>query len=78
MRKALVVAALALAGCASSTENLQRATAMSIGGNIAPEQIAVADVSRGITDVRWTASAAGQTYSCSADDMVRRPYCARR
>lgn len=78
MRKLWIVAALALTGCASSTESLQRATAMSVGGNVLPESVQVSDVQRGMMDVRWTAEAAGRTYSCSADDMVRRPYCARR
>ncbi len=70
-------AALALAGCASTTENLHRATAMSIGGGIAPERIMVAKVERGVSDVKWTADTPRGTFECSADDMVRRPYCAR-
>lgn len=79
MRTLLIFSFLvAVAGCASSTDNLQRATAQSIGGNLSPDRITIANVDRGLSNVSWTADAAGRTYSCSADDMVRRPYCARR
>ena len=79
MKKLTAVASIfALAGCASSTDNLQRATAMSVPGNLSPDRITVANVDRGASSVSWTADAAGKTYACSADDMVRRPYCARR
>lgn len=51
---------------------------MSIGSNLLPEAVTVSDIARSATSVKWTAKAEGQTYSCSADDMVRRPYCAKR
>jgi len=69
---------LSLAACASTSDNLQRASAMSIGNNTLPENVMLSNIDRGATSVKWTAVAAGQTYSCSADDMVRRPYCAKR
>ena len=71
-------AVLSLVACASTSDNLQRASAMSIGNNTLPENVALSNIDRGATSVKWTAIAGGQTYSCSADDMVRRPYCARR
>ena len=70
---------LALAACASSVESLQSASAMSIGNNTRPASVTISNVQRGATEVRWTASVpGGATYSCEADDMVRRPYCLKR
>jgi hypothetical protein len=79
MRKSMAVLAfVALAGCASTNDSLQRATAMSIGGNsVAPDEIVIANVQRGMMDVSWTASVGTAQYACSADDMVRRPHCRR-
>ena len=64
-------------GCASSTENLQRETARSLG-NVAPEAVAVTNVSRGVTSVSWEANSPKGAYSCSADDMVRRVHCVKK
>ena len=76
MRKTYALLAIvALSGCASSSENLQRATAMSIPGHVRPNDVAIFDVQRGMMDVSWAANAGGLNYACSADDMVRRPYC---
>jgi len=70
---------LALAACASSVESLQSASAMSIGNNTRPANVTVSNVQRGATKVTWTATLpGGASYSCEADDMVRRPYCFRR
>lgn len=78
MRKTLALI-MVLTGCASSMDNLQRASAESIGRNVLPEAIRISDVQRGITDVRWTATLpSGPTYVCSADDMVRHSRCAKR
>ena len=78
MRKTLAVL-IVLTGCASSVDNLQRASAVSIGKNVLPENIRISDVQRGITDVRWTATLfGGLAYICSADDMVRHSSCATR
>ena len=78
MRKTLAVL-IVLTGCASSVDNLQRASAVSIGRNVRPENIRISDVQRGITDVSWTATpSGGPTYVCGADDMVRHPSCAMR
>ena len=49
--KLLVLAVLMVAGCASSPENLQCATAVSIGGRTPPERVQVADVRRSALDV---------------------------
>ena len=73
-----VLALVAVASCASTSDNLQRVSAMSIGNNTLPENVTLSNVDRGATSVKWTAATGGQMYSCSADDMVRRPYCAKR
>lgn len=69
---------LALSGCASGNVNLARATAMSIGQNTPPEAVTISDVHRGAMSVRWLATTSKGHYSCSADDMVRRPYCVKQ
>lgn len=67
-----------LAACASGNVNLARATAMSVGQNVAPEEVTVSNVHRGAMSVRWLALTPNGSYSCSADDMVRRPYCRKQ
>ncbi|MFA7675419.1 MAG: hypothetical protein WCY38_05075 [Endomicrobiia bacterium] len=62
-------------GCASTTANLQRETARSIGGNIFPEQITITNVNRGVTEVKWDAETPEGKYKCYADDMLRRVNC---
>ena len=69
---------IALSGCASGNVNLARATAMSVGHNVAPEAVAISNVHRGAMSVRWLATTPKGHYSCSADDMVRRPYCVKQ
>lgn len=64
-------------GCANTTANLQRETARFIG-DVLPEEVAVSNVDRGLTSVKWDAQSKGATYKCSADDMVRRVHCVRR
>jgi hypothetical protein len=64
-------------GCSSSTENLQRETARSLG-HVAPEAIVVTHVNRGVTSVSWEANSPKGAYSCSADDMVRRVHCVKK
>jgi hypothetical protein len=66
----------AIAGCASTTANLQRETANFI--NAAPEDVTVSNVDRGATAVKWDAQAKGDTYKCNADDMVRRVHCIKK
>jgi len=73
----VVVVSLFSAGCASTPENLQRETARYIG-DIAPDQVRVSNIQRGVTDVKWDAETPKGDYSCSADDMVRRAYCTKR
>lgn len=73
-----VVVLFCLAGCASTGENLQRATAISVGKGAVPENIAISNVRRGATSVKWEARMSGATFSCSADDMVRQPYCVKK
>jgi hypothetical protein len=73
----VVVVCLVSAVCASTAENLQRETARYIG-DMSPEQVKVLNIQRGITDVKWEAETPKGVYSCSADDMVRRPYCSKK
>jgi hypothetical protein len=73
----VVIACLLSTGCASTAENLQRETARYIG-DISPDQVKVSNIQRGMTDVKWEAETPQGAYSCSADDMVRRPYCSKR
>lgn len=65
-------------GCANTDANLRRETARTIGGNVSPEQVIVADVDRGMTSVTWKAFAPTGDYDCSADDMVRRVLCTKK
>jgi hypothetical protein len=72
----LVFASLA---CASSGANLQRESARQIGEGLAPDAVKVSDVKRGASSVTWVATTpSGAVYDCSSDDMMRRPYCAKR
>ncbi len=67
-----------ISGCASTTGNLQRASAMSIGNGVNQHGISISNVNRGAMDVNWVATTGeGVSYNCSADDMVRRPYCSK-
>jgi hypothetical protein len=66
---------MSLVGCASSPSNLQRETARLLGPQLPPSSVEVSNIDRSIRSVTWTATARGRSYQCSADDMVRRPYC---
>jgi hypothetical protein len=70
-------AVLGLAACASTDDNLQRATATAIGANVDPDTVKISDIDRGVTTVHWNATTPHGHYKCSADDMVRRPYCVK-
>lgn len=77
MRVIAFVTLAFLAGCASTTANLQRETAIYVK-DVAPEAVSVSNVSRGVTSVKWDATAKGENYNCSADDMVRRVLCVKK
>ena len=64
------VIALSLVSCASSIENLQRATASKIDG-ASMNQISVDNIDRGVTSVTWDATYDNNNYKCDSDDMVR-------
>jgi hypothetical protein len=66
-----------LVACASSIENVQRETARSIGGDVLPDKVAVKNLDRGTTSVKWDASTPKGDYQCSADDMMRRVLCVK-
>ncbi|MDR2214049.1 MAG: hypothetical protein LBE21_10560, partial [Pseudomonadales bacterium] len=72
------IASTFIFGCASTGENLQRETALSIGENTSPEQVTISNVERSVTSVKWSASAPSGNYECSADDMVRRVVCTKQ
>ena len=73
----IATAALLLVGCASTPDNLARETARSIGG-LRSDQVAITDVKRGATSVRWVATTPSGVYDCEADDMVRRVNAVKR
>jgi hypothetical protein len=73
----ILVVGLMLHGCASTMDNLQRESARSIG-DVLPEAVTVKSVDRGASSVKWEADSPKGTYSCSADDMLRRVYCVKR
>jgi len=74
----LIFTPFAIIGCANTAANLQRETALNIGGNVSANQVIVSDVDRGITDVKWKASAPSGNYDCKADDMLRSVYCSKK
>jgi len=74
---ALLVIGIAFAGCASTSENLQRETARNIG-DVHPDKVTVSNVNRGVTSVSWEAETPKGPFSCSADDMVRRVHCVKK
>jgi hypothetical protein len=64
-------------GCASTSDNLARETARTIGG-LRPDQVTISDVQRGMTSVSWVAKTPSGVYDCAADDMVRRVNAVKR
>lgn len=83
MRIATITRALSLAtltamlcACASTNDNLQRATAVEIG-NTRTGDVTVSDINRKATSVSWTAKAPAGCYECDADDMVRKVHCVK-
>lgn len=62
----------------STPANLQRESAKSIGGGVAPDAVVVSGIDRSVTAVKWQASTPKGDYSCSADDMVRSVYCVKK
>lgn len=65
-----------LAACASSNDNLQRASAIEIG-NTRTGDVTVSDVNRKAMSVSWKAKAPAGCYECDADDMVRKVHCVK-
>jgi hypothetical protein len=63
--------------CQNSDVNLRRETARSVG-DLTPDQVNVADVDRGMTNVDWKAVTPKGTFRCSADDMLRRVNCVKK
>lgn len=73
-----LIAALTLAACASTNENLQMESARSIGGGVMPDAVKVNNVDRGVSSVKWDAESSKGSYKCSADDMLRRVLCVKK
>ncbi len=78
LSRAIGLAALIgmLSACASTNDNLQRATATEVG-NTRTSDVAVTNVNRKATSVSWTAKAPAGCYECDADDMVRKVHCVK-
>ncbi len=74
-----LIAAVGLLGtaCANTDVNLRRETARYIG-NVAPDEVTVSNVQRGMTNVDWSAATPRGHYKCSSDDMLRRVLCVKR
>lgn len=70
---ASMVGCIALAGCASTPDNLQRETARSLG--VPSSEVTILSVDRGMMSVEWRATTPSGEFECSADDMVRRVHC---
>ena len=73
----LIAATVTCTSCQNSDANLKRETARVIG-NLTPDQVTVASVERGVTNVEWKAETPKGRYQCSADDMLRRVNCVKR
>jgi hypothetical protein len=68
--------AFLICSCATSLENLQRATANEVGNTLTKE-VKIFNVKRGVTSVSWQAKTPTGCYECDADDMVRRVHCVK-
>ena len=79
MKKNILIAILVglVCGCASTEANLQRESARSIGQGLSPNQVVIADIDRGATNVSWTAETPKGKFKCFSDDMVRRVNCVK-
>ena len=74
---AVLLTSFVATGCASTTENIQRETARSIGGDVLPDKVVVKDIDRRATSVKWNAETPKGAYACSAEDMMRRVLCVK-
>lgn len=63
--------------CVSTTADIQRETARSIGG-LTSDQVTVSNVHRGVTSASWEADTPKGHYRCEADDMLRRVNCVKQ
>ncbi len=78
MKAITFISFLLLSACASTDENLRMETARYLGGNISPNQVSVSNIDRGVSNVKWKATAPNGSYECWADDMVRKVGCAKK
>lgn len=78
MKLQFAAVALFLVACASSTDNLARETARSIGGITSEQVTNITNVKRGATAASWEADAPTGHYKCEADDMLRRVNCVKQ
>lgn len=81
MRHVVLIVGAALVtgvvGCASSNTNLIRESARFM--EVLPESVTVSNVSRSASSVTWQAESPSKgAWSCTSDDMLRRPLCVRR
>lgn len=59
-------------------DSLTRETVRAIGGKATPDAIELRNIDRGMVAVKWDAIYGGNIYKCSADDMLKRVFCAQR
>ena len=72
------VAMFAALACGMPSKGiLQRESARSIG-DVLPDSVAITDVRRSETFIRWTATSAKGRYICTSDHSVGRVRCVRR
>ncbi len=79
MRATLIMCLVSVIGtaCASSQANLVRESARFMG--TLPEDVAVSNVDRKASSVTWLATSPTKgVWSCSSDDMMRRPLCVKQ
>jgi PBP1b-binding outer membrane lipoprotein LpoB len=72
----LLFLSLFLFSCASTSENLHRATANEVG-NTLTKDVTIYNVNRGMSSVSWQAKTPSGCYECDADDMVRHVHCVK-
>lgn len=58
-----------------SPDNLKRASAIQIGGQVRPDQIRIYNLEDKIGSLRWEARTPNGDFDCSSDIRVNNPHC---
>jgi hypothetical protein len=77
-RVAVMLGGFGLAGCATASLNLQRASARAITPTPYPDSVTVSDIHSGLTSARWTATTRDGVYDCSIEGNEKTPICVKR